>query len=166
MSIQQREKNMEKNIKGAGAALGEAASEAGCAMGEAKKDAFGRTGEAVKDAATTVAHKAADAGSYVAHQAADAGSYVAHQAENATAAVGGELKSLAGTIRDKGPHDGMLGNASSAVASTLDTCGRELQEHGLSGIADDLTNMVRRHPMPAVLIGIGLGFLLARVLAK
>jgi len=122
---------------------------------EMAKDTAGKAGSFVKDAASTVAHKAADAGSYVAHKA-----------EDATAAVGGEMKSLAGTLRDKGPHDGMLGNASSAVANTLESCGRELQEHGLSGIADDITNTVRRHPVPAVLIGIGLGFLLARVFAK
>lgn len=151
MSIQQKE----KNFKAAGASMGEATKEAGAAVGEATKDVFAKTGDAVKDAAATVAHKAADAGSFVAHKA-----------EDATAAVGGEMKSLAGAIRDKGPHDGMLGNASAAVANTLDTYGRELQEHGLSGIADDITNTVRRHPMPAVLIGIGLGFLLARVFSK
>jgi len=151
MSIQQKE----KNFKAAGANVGEATKEAGAVVGEATKDVFAKTGDAVKDAAATVAHKAADAGSYVAHKA-----------EDATAAVGGEMKSLAGTLREKGPHDGMLGNASSAVANTLDTYGRELQEHGLSGIADDITNTVRRHPVPAVLIGIGLGFLLARVFSK
>jgi uncharacterized membrane-anchored protein YhcB (DUF1043 family) len=28
---------------------------------------------------------------------------------------------------------------------------------------DDVTTMVRNHPLPAVLLGIGLGFLLARL---
>jgi len=151
MSIQQKE----KSFKAAGAAAGEATKDAGSAIGEATKDVFAKTGDAMKDAASTMAHKAADAGSFVAHKA-----------EDATSAVGNEMKSLAGTIREKGPHDGMLGNASSAVANTLDVYGRELQEHGLSGIADDITNTVRRHPVPAVLIGIGLGFLLARVFAR
>jgi len=140
MAIQQREKNM---------------AEAGSAVAQSAKDVASKTSDAVRDAASTVAHKAADAGSYIAHKA-----------EDATAAVGGEMKSLAGTIRDKGPHEGMLGNASSAVANSLESCGRELQEHGLTGIAEDITNTVRRHPIPAVLIGIGLGVLLARVLAK
>jgi len=128
---------------------------AGSAILEAAKEGANKTGDAVKDAASTVAHTATDAGSYVAHKA-----------EDATAAVGGSMESLAGTIREKGPHDGMLGNASSAVANTLESYGRELQEHGLSGIADDMTNTIRRHPVPAVLIGIGLGFLLARVFSK
>jgi hypothetical protein len=121
---------------------------------DSAKDAASKTGDMMKDAASTVAHKTAEAGSYVAHKA-----------EDATTAVGGEMRSLAGTIRSKGPHEGVLGNASSAVANTLETCGSEL-EHGISGMAEDLTNTVRRHPVPAVLIGIGLGFLLARVCAK
>jgi len=134
----------EKNLSGAGSVIAEPA-----------KDVISKTGDAVKEAASTVAHKAADAGAYIAHKA-----------EDATAAVGGEMKSLAGTIRNKGPHDGMLGNASSAVANTLESYGRELEEHGLTGIADDVTNTIRRHPVPAVLIGIGVGFLLARLFSK
>jgi len=109
----------------------------------------------VKDAASTVAQKAEDAASYVAHKA-----------EDCTTSVGQNMKSLAGTIRSNAPHEGMLGNAGTAVANTLETYGRELEQHGLGGIADDITNTVRRHPVPAVLIGIGLGFLLARTFAK
>jgi hypothetical protein len=30
-------------------------------------------------------------------------------------------------------------------------------------MADDLTNLVRNHPLPAILLGIGLGFMLARL---
>jgi len=127
----------------------------GTGVTEATKETASKTGDAMKEAASNVAHKFADAGSYVAHKA-----------EDATAAVGNEMKSLGGTIREKGPRDGMLGNASSAVANTLESCGRELQEHGLTGIADDITGTIRRHPVPAVLIGIGLGFMLSRVFAK
>jgi len=155
MAIQQKERNTMGGVSG----MAESAK-------DTAKDMASKTGEVATDAVSSVAQKVSEAGSYVAHKAEDAGSYVAHKAEDATAAVGGEMKSLAGTLRDKGPHDGMLGNASSAVANTLESCGRELQEHGLSGIADDITNTVRRHPVPAVLIGIGLGFLLARVFAK
>jgi hypothetical protein len=75
------------------------------------------------------------------------------------------MKSLGGTIRDHLPHSGIAGSASSAVANSLETSGRYLQEHGLSGIGADLTNLIRRNPIPAVLIGLGAGFLLARATA-
>jgi len=119
------------------------------------KDAGGKAESFVKDAASTVAQKTGDAASYVAHKA-----------EDATATVGQNMKSFASTIRSNAPHEGMLGTAGSAVADTLESYGRELEEHGFGGIADDITNTVRRHPVPAILIGIGLGFLLARTFAK
>jgi len=140
MATQQREKN---------------SFTSGTSAVESAKDTANKAGSFVKDAASTVAHKTEDAASYVAHKA-----------EDATAAVGRNMESLAGTIRSKTPHEGMLGAAGSAVADTLESCGRELEEHGLSGIADDITNTVRRHPVPAILIGIGLGFLLARTFAR
>jgi hypothetical protein len=72
------------------------------------------------------------------------------------------MKSLASTIREKGPHEGMLGSASSAVANSLESGGRYLQEEGLGGIGDELTGLIKRNPLPSVLIGIGIGFLIAR----
>jgi hypothetical protein len=56
----------------------------------------------------------------------------------------------------------VLGSASSAVASTLESSGRYLQEHGLSGVGEDLTNMIRKNPVPALLMAVGIGFLIAR----
>jgi len=144
MATQQREKNSFTT----GTSTTESAK-------DMAKDTASKAGSYVKDAASTVAHKTEDAASYVAHKA-----------EDATASVGREMKSLAGTIRSNTPHEGMLGTAGTAVANSLETCGRELEEHGLTGIADDITNTVRRHPVPAVLIGIGLGFLLARTFAR
>jgi hypothetical protein len=49
------------------------------------------------------------------------------------------------------------------VASALDSTGHYLEEQGLSGMAEDLTNLIRRNPIPALLIGVGLGYLLARM---
>jgi hypothetical protein len=73
------------------------------------------------------------------------------------------MENLASTIRDKGPREGVLGQATSGVAGALDSTGRYLEEQGVSGMVDDLTSMIKNHPVPAILIGIGLGFLLARL---
>jgi hypothetical protein len=89
-------------------------------------------------------------------------SNISHKAEDTTASVGSGMRSLAGSLRESLPHEGMLGSASSAVADTLDRGGRYLQEEGLRGITADFTELVRRNPIPAVLIGVGVGFLLAR----
>ena len=100
--------------------------------------------------------------SAVVHGTEDASSYVGQKAVDATSSVGCGLKSLGHTIRDNTPNDGMIGEASSAVANSLESTGRYLQEEGLKGIADDMTNMIRRNPIPALLVGVGVGFLIAR----
>lgn len=121
-------------------------------------------GEQAKDIAGDVANKAKETGAALAQKAGEATSYVGKKADDATAAVGAGMKSVASTIRDKGPEKGVLGSANSAVADTLDQGGRYLQEKGLSGIGNDMTEVIRRNPIPAVLVGIGLGYLVARAL--
>jgi len=119
--------------------------------------------EKAKDAAGNVIDKAKQAASTVAEKAKDVASAVGDKADTAVASVGSGMQSLAGTIRDKGPGSGVLGGATSGVASALESSGRYLEEQGLSGMADDMTHLIRRHPIPAVLIGVGLGYLLARM---
>jgi hypothetical protein len=55
-----------------------------------------------------------------------------------------------------------MGTVADRTARGLEDAGRYLQEEGLSGMADDFTDLIRRNPIPAVLIGIGLGFMIAR----
>jgi len=83
---------------------------------------------------------------------------VGKKADDAAHVVAGGMKSLAKTLRDTES----LGAASCAVADTLESGGRYLQESGLSGIGTDVGKMVRKNPIPAFFIGIGLGFLIAR----
>jgi len=127
---------------------------------------FGQPGtgpaERAKDLASSLGEKAKDAAASVAHTAEDAASFVGHKAEDATAAVGSGLRSLGDTLRDHTPQSGMAGEASAAVANTLESTGRYLQEEGLQGIAEDVTNLIRRNPIPALLVGVGIGFLIAR----
>jgi len=115
-----------------------------------------------KDMASSAMDKAKEMASSVAHTAGNVASTVGRKAEDATSAVGSGIRSLGGTIREQGPHSGVLGGATSGVAGALETSGRYLEEHGLSGIGEDLTNLIRRNPVPALLVGIGVGFLIAR----
>jgi hypothetical protein len=142
------------------------AKEAASSMADKAKDMASSAAHTASDFAANVGHKAKEAASTVAHKAEDVASKVGHKAEDATTAVGSGMKSLAGTLREKAPHEGLLGSASSAVASTLETSGRYLEEEGLGGIAEELTNLVRRNPIPSVLIGIGLGYLIARATTR
>ena len=120
--------------------------------------------EKAKDVASSAADRAREAASHVGEAVSSAAAAVGHKAEDVTASVGGGMESLGERIRDKGPEKGVLGTASGAVASALESSGRYLQEKNLSGLADDVCELVRRNPLPALLVGVGLGFLLARTL--
>jgi hypothetical protein len=115
-----------------------------------------------KDTASHLADKAKDAASTVGQKASEAASYVGHRADDATSSAGGGLKSLAGQVRQNAPREGMLGSAAGSVANALDHTGQYLEDQGLSGVAEDFTGLIRRNPIPALLIGVAVGFLLAK----
>jgi len=121
--------------------------------------------EPTQDTASKASEFVKDTASNVSQATKAAGSSFAAKADDAAAAVGGEMRSLADNIRAKAPHDGMVGNTSSAVAQALESYGREL-EQGLNVVAKDMTNVIRRHPIPAIVVGVGLGFLMMRMMMK
>jgi len=116
-----------------------------------------------RDAASTTYDKAKEGAGMVADRAKETASHLGRQAEDVTANVGRGMESLAGTIREKMPREGMMGSATSRVAGGLEATGQYLEEEGLSGMSRDLTNMIRNNPIPALFVGIGLGFVLARL---
>jgi len=122
----------------------------------------GNLGDKAKDVASAAADKAREAASSVSSKAGELLHAVGQKADDAASSVGGAAKTLGGNLRDSGPQEGMLGAASSAVAGALERGGSYLQEQGLSGLADDLGNLIKRNPIPALFVGIGIGFLLAR----
>jgi hypothetical protein len=129
---------------------------------EKLEEKAGSLTEKAKGAASAVGEKTSEVASAVAHGASNAASAVGDKVNEGLTAVGGGMKSLAGTLRDKGPHEGTMASASTSVAESLESGGRYLQEQGLGGMADDLTDVIRKHPIPALLVAIGLGFMVAR----
>jgi len=134
---------------------------ASSAMDKGKDQAAGIMDKA-KDIAGNVADKARDIGGAALGKAGDAASWVGQRADDAVSAAGSGMRSLGETIRDKGPQSGFFGGATSAVGSAMET-GGEYLERGFSGMAGDVGSLIRRNPVVSVFIGIGLGFLLARL---
>jgi phage-related minor tail protein len=158
-------------------AAGQAAGDVKNKLQEGAQNVLHKAGEAASsvahkagEAASNVAHKAGElastVGSKVANTASNVASAVGDKAEGAVSAVGQGMSSLAGTLREKAPHGGILGSAASTVAGGLESGGEYLREQGLSGMFDDMTALVRRHPMQALLVGFGVGFLLARATSR
>jgi hypothetical protein len=81
-------------------------------------------------------------------------------------AFGAGMESVGKSIHEHAPDHGVLGTASHAVGSKLEAGGHYLEERGLKGIGDDVTLMIRRHPVPALFIGFGIGILAARLFRR
>jgi len=126
--------------------------------GEAYDKAKGVAGDAY-DKAKDLAGKAGDATSSAMHT-------VGQKADDVVSAVGGKVQGLAGSVRDAGPKEGMLGTATRAVADTMENTGKYLENQGVSGMMGDFTDLIKRNPVPALLIGIGVGYLLGRALDR
>jgi len=131
---------------------------------EYKPDAYegGGIATAVKDKAKDLASQAGDMATQAKEKVQDWASTAAGKAGDAKSSVGGSMESLAGKIREKAPAEGMFGSAASEVADTVEAAGSYLRDSDFADIGEDVTNVIRRYPIPSILIGIGLGFLLAR----
>jgi hypothetical protein len=102
----------------------------------------------------------------VAEKAKDAATQVGERADRATEAVGAGMESAADAIRKTEPAAGMLHNAGEAIANKLQSGGQYLEQRGLTGIGEDVTNLIRHSPVPSLLIGVGIGVLLARLVRR
>jgi hypothetical protein len=100
--------------------------------------------------------------SSIGQTADQAAEYIGRKAEAATAALGGGLESLGNTLRAHTHQDDIVRDASAAVANCMEETGRYVQEKGLEGMAADVTGLIRRNPVAALLAAFGVGFLLAR----
>jgi len=127
-----------------------------------------RTLSAPKSAETT-RHTSQDVGvgregfaGDVKQTAEGAASSAATIASQPISAVGERIGSLADVIREKAPHEGAVGTAATTVAEKLDAAGSYLQAKNLDHMMGDLSGVLRRYPVPSLLVGLGIGYLLAR----
>jgi len=149
-------------MKAAGQKVGEEAKRLGEKVGDQAQKWGDKLGEGAKQVGEKVGEQAENLASNVMHKAEDAASFLGHKADDATTSVGKGFESLGGAIREHTPK--ALSGAGDAIAETLEHSGQYLEQHNLKEMGEDVTNMIRRNPIPAVLIGIGVGFLLARAI--
>jgi hypothetical protein len=132
-------------------------------FGEKAKDAAAGVVDKTKDLAGNVADRARNVAGNVADKTRETASALGHKAEDATRAVGQGMEALADSVRHNLPQGGAIGSAATSVASGLENSGRYIEQQGLQGIGEDLLNLARRNPISALFLGVGLGYILARV---
>ena len=128
------------------------------------KDAAHTVADKAKDTAHNVVDATKDAASQAGHAVSNAASTVGKKAEEWTAAAGHKVESLADSVRHQGPHSGVLGKATDAVADGLESAGGYMSDKNLSGMMGDVTDLIKRNPIPALLVGLGIGYLLGKAL--
>jgi uncharacterized protein YjbJ (UPF0337 family) len=94
-------------------------------------------------------------------KARELGATAAKKANEAAPVIGEKMKSLASAIRGKAPHEGKIGTTATKVAGGLESASYYLQEKKFDHLGEDFRGLVRRYPLQSLLIGLGLGFLLA-----
>jgi len=119
--------------------------------------------QGVMDQAKDMASSAATS---VRSAAENASKFVGQRAEDATHTVGSSLRSAGESVRGMAPQNEYIKGAAESVAGGLDSAGRYLEEEGLAGMAEDMTTVIKRNPIAALLIGVGVGFLLGRTMAS
>ena len=98
--------------------------------------------------------------------ARDLGNRAAEETKQGLHTVGERIRSMAESIRQAAPEGGRVGSAAHAVADTLKSGGDYLAQRGVSDIASDVREVVRRYPMQSFWIGIGLGVLLGAAVSR
>ena len=76
--------------------------------------------------------------------------------------VASRVTETAGTAAARAQE--VAGAAAATVTDTAAGIGASVQDRGVQGLSEDLTGLIRRYPVPALLIGLGIGYVLGRSL--
>jgi ElaB/YqjD/DUF883 family membrane-anchored ribosome-binding protein len=79
--------------------------------------------------------------------------------------AGQQLQDLAHTVRERAPGE-KIGELADNTAKTLERGANYLQDKDVTAVREDLEAFIRQHPMEAVLVGLGIGFLAARSMRR
>jgi vacuolar-type H+-ATPase subunit H len=94
-------------------------------------------------------------------KAAEVGDLAASKVDSAMTATGEQMSTLAQTVRENAP-EGKAGEVASKAADALDRGGEYLQIADLQTVRGDLERVIREHPIESLLVGVGIGYLVAR----
>ncbi len=122
--------------------------------------------QTVQEIASGVAQKAQDWAANVADKAQETAAAAVDRTNDGIAAVGHGMSALGTRVRDAGPKNGMLGSAATTVADKLQAGGHYLEEHSIKDMGKDMTDIVRHHPIQALVVSFGLGCLLGWTLRR
>lgn len=173
MAGEQAQNKAGQSVDRAADAAGDAADRAKDQASSAAQNVTDKVKDVVQDlrtknpseVASDLKDKAAEVGSQVQDKASELASQAADKTDDAMSATGQGMQSLAQTVRDKAPG-GTVGDIADTAATALEKGGTYLQQSDPATVRNDLEEIIRRNPIPALLVGLGIGFLVARSLRR
>jgi ElaB/YqjD/DUF883 family membrane-anchored ribosome-binding protein len=120
----------------------------------------------ISETAHRVADRTREVASTVKTRASEIGSRVVDRTDAAMSAAGERIEHLGQSIRNRATDEGRMGRVLNRTASALEQGGLYLQESTPTDVRMDLEDVMRKRPLTTLLVGAGIGFLIARALRK
>lgn len=138
------------------------AEEAARMAEEARRRAHATTSNVAGGAHGAIDRAADQAGKLEGH---GGGAEVNERLNRAIGAAGQQIGSLAQQLRERAPH-GQGGELAHSAAEALDRGAGYLQGADVDTLRGDLERWVRRSPLQALAVGVGVGFVLGRTFKR
>lgn len=131
-----------------------------------KSDEWNQATGKAREAAASVGEMAGHAASAVGDMASHAACEIGKEADVLAARAGVGIQEMGDRLSRSTPQSGFVGTASQSFARTVKDGGEYVQNARLSGMSEDLATLVRRNPIPAICLALGLGWIVGRKLGN
>jgi hypothetical protein len=131
-----------------------------------EKQEWAHAADKAKEVAASAGEMANHAVSAVGAMANRTACELGRKADDLTAEAGHGIQELANKIGKHAPQTGVLGTASQALADTVRSSGEYVEEAKFRGITEDVSQLIRRHPIPAIVIAVGVGCYVGRKMGR
>ena len=128
---------------------------------EQEKKEFSIAAERGRDALHSAGSAASHAAQGVGQMASDAANDVGRRADDLTSRAGAGIEEFGDSINENGPQKGMMGDANRAIGNSVHAGGEYLKNEKLSGMAEDLAELVKSNPLMTIAVALGVGWFLA-----
>lgn len=128
-----------------------------------RTESLERTGEQMGRKVESMAQRAGEQARQAAEDIGEKAQRGGEKARQVAERVGDEISGASDRIQEKLRETGKgVGEAVNTVSEKVRASAQYLEDSSVEDVVDDVTVLVKRYPIHAVLLGVGIGFLLGR----
>ncbi|MGE0826812.1 MAG: CsbD family protein [Candidatus Binatia bacterium] len=109
----------------------------------------------------TVSPQGHDTAEHVGGTLHEVGDSIASHADSVKTSVADTMGSLAETLRPASTTEGGVSATATSLADNLESAANYVRESDFTRMSEDVAAIVRRYPLHSLLVGIGVGYLMA-----